>query len=131
VTSLLKFFQTADADCKKTIEGILEEIYVDEVQDQRSVDIILLLKLVKNPCGIHFAGDSAQCISKDSTFRFNDLKAMFFNQFTPLAVVTNNQSLARAQLFELNTNFRSHQGIISLASFVMELLYKGLSHLAI
>ncbi|KAF8533500.1 hypothetical protein BDD12DRAFT_898763 [Trichophaea hybrida] len=125
VISLLKFLRTADTDSKNTIEGILEEIYVDEVQDQRSADIILLLKLVKNPCGIHFAGDSAQCISKDSTFRFNDLKAMFFNQFTPLAEASNNQSLARAHLFELNTNFRSHQGIISLASFVMELLYKG------
>ena len=127
VSSLLKFMQMADPDFRRMLETFFGEIYVDEVQDQRCMDITLLLKLVKNPIGIHFAGDSAQCISRDSTFRFNDVKAMFYNQFKPIAEATKNDSLIRPKLFRLNKNFRSHQGIISLASFVMNLLYKGMS----
>jgi superfamily I DNA/RNA helicase len=94
-------------------------------QDHRCVDIVLLLKLVKNPRGIHLAGDTAQCISKDSTFRFADVKALFYEQFFSLASATNERTLAFPAMFKLNRNFRSHQGIISLASFVMNLLYTG------
>ena len=129
VASLLKFMRTAGPDCRRMVETF-EEIYVDEVQDQRCMDITLLLKLVQNPTGIHFAGDSAQCISRDSTFRFNDVKAMFYHQFKPLAEATGNNNLVHPELFDLNKNFRSHQGIVSLASFVMELLYKGTSSTA-
>jgi len=126
VFTLLKFMQTANTNIQRTIETFIEELYVDEVQDQRCMDITLLLKLVKNPVGIHFAGDSAQCISRDSTFRFNDVKDMFYHQFKPLAEATKNDSLVRPKLFSLTKNFRSHQEIISLASRVMELLYKGM-----
>ncbi|KAF8461600.1 hypothetical protein BDZ91DRAFT_736591 [Kalaharituber pfeilii] len=105
---------------KRRLYDILQEIYVDEVQDQRAIEIELLLHLVQNPRGIHFAGDSAQCISNDSAFRFANVKALFYDhyfQFDP--------ELAKPELFSLSKNFRSHQGILSLASFVMGLLWKG------
>ncbi|KAF8544382.1 hypothetical protein BDD12DRAFT_801307 [Trichophaea hybrida] len=124
VVSLLKFLH-ADTDLRRVIGGFFEELYVDEVQDQRCLDIILLLKLIKNPRGIHFAGDTAQCISKDSTFRFADVKNLFYEQFAPLASATNDKELAVPVMFKLTKNFRSHQGIIALASFVMKLLYTG------
>lgn len=72
----------------------------------------------------HTAGDSAQCISKDSTFRFANLKALFYEHFSR----TGNsfeKDLAKPELFSLSRNFRSHQGILSLASFVMDLLWRG------
>jgi hypothetical protein len=122
VLSLLKFLQNATPDDKEIIHGFMEEIYVDEVQDQRCIEIMLLLKLIKNPRGIHFAGDTAQCISQDSTFRFNDVKSMFFEEFSPLSSTTKDQNLAAPALFKLTRNFRSHQGIISLANFVSTLL---------
>ena len=127
VASLLNFMRTADPEFCRLVETFFGEIYVDEVQDQRCIDIALLLQLVRRPSGVHFAGDSAQCISRDSTLRFNDIKAMFYHQFKPLAEATGNYNLVHPKLFYLNKNFRSHQGIVSLASFVMELLYKGTS----
>ena len=130
VASLLNFMRTADPGFCRLVETFFGEIYVDEVQDQRCMDITLLLKLVQNPSGVHFAGDSAQCISRDSTFRFSDVKAMFYHQFKPLAEEIGNNNLVHPKLFRLNKNFRSHQGIISLASFVMDLLYKGTSSAA-
>ena len=125
VIALLKYLKDADPASKRALDGVLEEIYVDEVQDQRCIDIVLLLKIVRNPRGIHFAGDSAQCISMDSTFRFSDLKTMFYKEFNPAAEEAGDQRIARPEVFKLAKNFRSHQGIISLASFVMNLLYKG------
>ncbi|KAF8435903.1 hypothetical protein BGX38DRAFT_105734 [Terfezia claveryi] len=105
---------------KRKLYDILQEIYVDEVQDQRTIEIELLLHLVQNPRGIHFAGDSAQCISNDSAFRFANVKALFYEHYINLDPV-----LAKPELFSLTKNFRSHQGILSLASFVMSLLWKG------
>ncbi|KAF8535500.1 hypothetical protein BDD12DRAFT_892638 [Trichophaea hybrida] len=124
VKSLLKILDT-DSELKRSIEGSLDELYVDEVQDQRCLDIILLLKLVFDPRGIHFAGDTAQCISKDSTFRFNHVKTLFYEKFSGLAKTTNDRDIAIPVLFKLNRNFRSHQGIIALASFIMRLLVKA------
>ncbi|KAI5802951.1 hypothetical protein EDC01DRAFT_726313 [Geopyxis carbonaria] len=113
----------ADYVTRKKVESLLEEIYVDEIQDQRCLEILLLLNLVRNPRGIHFAGDTAQCISKDSTFRFQDIKALFFETFDPIARASNESHLSVPKLFTLIKNYRSHQGIISLASSVMKILY--------
>ncbi|KAF8421382.1 hypothetical protein EV426DRAFT_718708 [Tirmania nivea] len=105
---------------KRKLYDIIQEIYVDEVQDQRTIEIELLLHLVQNPRGIHFAGDSAQCISNDSAFRFANVKALFYEHY-----ISVDPELAKPELFSLTKNFRSHQGILSLASFVMSLLWKG------
>ena len=125
VIALLNYLKDADPASKRALDGVLDEIYVDEVQDQRCIDIVLLLKIVRNPCGIHFGGDSAQCISMDSTFRFSDLKTMFYKEYISAAEEAGDPRIARPEVFKLTKNFRSHQGIISLASFVMNLLYKG------
>jgi len=66
------------------------------------------------------AGDSAQCISNDSAFRFANVKALFYEHY-----ISVDPRLAKPELFSLTRNFRSHQGILSLASFVMGLLWKG------
>lgn len=81
------------------------------------------MQLIKDPRGIHFAGDTAQCISKETTFRFQDVKALFYGQFFPIANEFDRPELAKPRLFSLNTNFRSHHAIIAFGSFVMKLLY--------
>ena len=125
VIALLNCLKDADPASKSAINVVLEEIYIDEVQDQRCIDIVLLLKIVRNPCGIHFGDDSAQYISIDSTFRFSDLKTMFYMQFIQAAEEAYDLRMARPEVLKFTKNFRLHQGIISLASFVMNLLYKG------
>lgn len=115
-------------------------VYI-EVQDQRPLEIELLLNFIRNPRGIHFgnslascydsscaptykilAGDTAQSISKDALFRFANAKALFYTRFSKLE---DNKTLLKPMLLPLSKNFRSHQGILSLASLIMELMYTG------
>ena len=78
----------------------------------------------------HFsAGDTAQCISKDSAFRFQNVKSLMFEHFSHLSQAAKSPELARPKLCALNRNYRTHQGILSLASYVMGVLRqrKGLT----
>ena len=102
-----------------------DEIYIDEVQDLRCLDIELLLSIINEGRAFHFAGDTAQTISQDSHFRFQDIKALFYDHFAAAASLTNQPELARPHLFMLAKNYRSHQGILGLASVVMEMLWNG------
>ncbi|KAF8420254.1 hypothetical protein EV426DRAFT_675679 [Tirmania nivea] len=119
------------------LKEVIQEIYVDEVQDQRPLELELMLHLVRSPRGVHFgerqdfhllysdvntraAGDSAQCISNDSAFRFDNVKALFFDHYAK-----TEYELSKPTLFALSRNFRSQQGILAFSSFIMSLLWKG------
>ncbi|CUS08892.1 unnamed protein product [Tuber aestivum] len=116
VTKALEEFRSSE------IFSILDEIYVDEVQDQRTSDIGILLTLVGSPLGIHFAGDTAQCISKDALFRFANAKSLFYERFRD---TVGRASQLKPVLLPLSHNFRSHKEILRVASLVMHLLYRG------
>ncbi|KAJ5822742.1 Tetratricopeptide-like helical [Penicillium robsamsonii] len=107
------------------IQRCFEEIYVDEIQDLRCLDIVLLLGCLSDARGIHLAGDTAQCISKDSVFRFPEIKALFYEHYEVIANQLNQPSFAKPVQFSLAKNYRSHQGILSFASWVMQLLWHG------
>ncbi|CUS07545.1 unnamed protein product [Tuber aestivum] len=115
-----------DIEFERNIRRILHEIYVDEVQDQRTSEIDMLLTLVEYPRRIHFAGDAAQCISKDALFRFENAKALFYERFRGTTSSTRD---LRPTLKKLLHNFRSHKQILSVASLVMDLLYGGFPEL--
>ncbi|KAL8792809.1 MAG: hypothetical protein Q9195_004622 [Heterodermia aff. obscurata] len=124
VVSLIRRLQ-GDWNMKSRIASSFHEFYVDEVQDLRCIDISLLLTLGKDPRGFHFGRDTAQTISQDSTFRFQDVKAMFHDHFGRQSAAIAQEDLAQPLLFTLDRNYRSHQGILSLASSVMELLFNN------
>ena len=113
------------ASLKQLLESAFDEVYIDEVQDQRCVDIQLLLQFIKDSRGLHLAGDTAQAISQDSTFRFSDIKAIIYEHFAAASAYTNQNQLARTTMFTLSKNYRSHQGILALASLVMAMMWKG------
>ena len=71
------------------------------------------------------AGDTAQCISKDSAFRFENVKRLMFEHFSHLSQVAGSPELAKPELCALYKNYRTHQGILSLASYVMRVLYQS------
>lgn len=75
---------------------------------------------------LNSAGDTAQCISKDSTFRFAEIKDLFYQRYASISHATKQDGLAKPQVFALSKNYRSHSGILELASFVMKLLWTGL-----
>ncbi|KAI5850467.1 P-loop containing nucleoside triphosphate hydrolase protein [Morchella snyderi] len=119
-----------DQELLERLQTVIGECYVDEVQDLRVGEVEILLRVVGNPRGVHLAGDTAQCISRDSTFRFQDIKALFFQLFGSMATKghgsskTAEESLEKPRLFLLAKNYRSHQGILALASSVVDLLWK-------
>ena len=124
VVKLLKIVHE-DKSFAAMLRTTFDEIFIDEIQDHRSVDVELLLNLVSNARGFHFAGDTAQTISQDSTFRFQDVKKMIYDHFSEAGTLTNQKQLGHAEMFLLSKNYRSHQGILSLASMVMDLIWKG------
>ncbi|KAG8893340.1 hypothetical protein FRB99_002039 [Tulasnella sp. 403] len=98
-------------------------LYVDEVQDNLLIDFALLRKLCPNPHGIFFAGDTAQTISAGSAFRFKDLEMSLqrMEMADPL-VKARVRTPVTPQFFELSTNYRSHDGIVQAAKFLVDLL---------
>ena len=124
VVSLLRRLQD-DQHMRSRLASCFHEFYVDEVQDLRCIDISLLLSLGNDPRGFHFGGDTAQGISQDSTFRFQDVKVLFHDHFGRQSAAIGQGDLAKPLLFTLSRNYRSHQGILSLASSVMDLLFRN------
>ena len=124
VINLLRALQQ-DPSLKQLLRYGFDEVYIDEIQDQRCLDIELLLSFVKDCRGFHFAGDTAQAISQDSTFRFADIKALFHDHFVHASAVTNQAEIAHPAMFTLSKNYRSHQGILALASLIMGMIWKG------
>ncbi|OGE51205.1 hypothetical protein PENARI_c014G04055 [Penicillium arizonense] len=124
VTSLLRSLEENPAIAQQ-VRRCFEEIYVDEIQDLRCLDVVLLLGCLSDARGIHLAGDTAQCISKDSVFRFPEIKDLFYDHYEVTAKQLNQPLLAKPVQFSLAKNYRSHQGILSFASWVMQLLWNG------
>lgn len=110
------------------IKRVVDECFVDEVQDLRVGEVEILLRIIGDPRAVHLAGDTAQCISRDSTFRFQDVKALYFQFFQAMGEIGASEaegSMGKPKLFLLCRNYRSHQGILALAGSVVELLWKG------
>lgn len=114
-----------DPSLKRILRSTFDEVYIDEIQDQRCIDIELPLSFIRDGRGFHFAGDTAQAISQDSTFRFSDIKDIFFQHFSAASASANQRELARPEMFTLSKNYRSHQGILALASLVSGLIWQG------
>ncbi|KAL9045188.1 MAG: hypothetical protein Q9214_001735 [Letrouitia sp. 1 TL-2023] len=114
-----------DEQLRETLSKAFDEIFIDEVQDHRILDIEMLLEIVKDSRGFHFAGDTAQTISHDSSFRFQDVKSLMYEHFAAASSYTGQSGLAKPKMFKLAKNYRSRRGIVEFASFVMKLLWKG------
>ncbi|KAL8960651.1 MAG: hypothetical protein Q9193_002684 [Seirophora villosa] len=115
VTDLLQAIRTNPV-LRQMMGSSVEELYVDEIQDHRCVDIALFLTLMKDARGFHVAGDTAQAISQDATLRFADIKTLVYRRF---------ETCMHAKMFQLGVNYRSHHGIVALAAFVMGILWKA------
>ena len=124
VVRLLKAVRR-DSSLKQLLRSTFDEVYIDEIQDQRCLDIELLLSFIKDGRGFHFAGDTAQAISQDSTFRFADIKVLFYKHFAAAGAATRQSELARPIMFTLSKNYRSHEGILALASLIMGMIWNG------
>lgn len=121
-TSKLQKLLAQDEKLSSQLRSQITEVFVDEIQDQRLAEIELLLDLVNDTKSFAFAGDTAQCISRDSCFRFQDLQSLFFRKYERLGALANQKDLAKLKRFTLSKNYRTHNGILKLAAKVVDAL---------
>ena len=101
----------------------VHRFYVDETQDFTQAELSLLIRCSRDPNGLFFTGDTAQSIMRGIAFRFNDLKSLFFySQQSYQALGFQSGVQVPNTLYQLTHNYRSHAGILRLASSVVDLL---------
>ncbi|CAG8757797.1 24889_t:CDS:2, partial [Racocetra persica] len=101
----------------------IHEVYIDECQDNQIVDFSLIFKLFDRADSIFLAGDTAQCIARGSSFRFQSVLSLMYKWELDRSQNNPNwNGSLKPKQFELNTNYRSHNGILGLASSVIDLI---------
>ena len=104
----------------------LHGIFVDEVQDFTQAEVQLLLEVSDDPNSLFLAGDTAQAINRGVGFRFKDIKTLFHKaneRVQEQAGVVRGSEVRQPLWRALELNHRSHSGILSFASSIVELLY--------
>ncbi|XP_010246024.1 PREDICTED: uncharacterized protein LOC104589404 isoform X2 [Nelumbo nucifera] len=110
-----------DLHCRFRVDGykgaMVDFVYVDEVQDFTLNQISLLKYICANvQDGYLFCGDTAQTLMKGVSFRFQEIRSMFYREFL-------GESGKLSDLFQLTQNFCTHAGILNLGQSILELLY--------
>ena len=73
----LKKFKASSADEQNKVVPIFTS-YVDEIQDFTQVETAIIINFCKDPNRVVLAGDTAQNICSGISFRFEDIKSMFY-----------------------------------------------------
>lgn len=104
-------------------DWVFHQVYVDETQDFTQAELCLLIGLCQNPNEMFFTGDTAQGIMRGISFRFSDLKSLFFYASRSLKAMGKHQAVkVPERVYQLTHNYRSHAGILTLASSVVDLM---------
>nr|GAT61403.1 predicted protein [Mycena chlorophos] len=105
----------------------IDYLYVDEVQDNLLIDLLLLRSICHNPNGLFWAGDTAQTINAGSAFRFKELKAFMYTVEQGRKSKHPEHAFLPAappKVFQLTTNYRSHTGIVNCARTLVDTITK-------
>lgn len=101
----------------------IHEIYVDETQDFTQAELSVIIRSCRNPNRLFFTGDTAQSIMRGIAFRFSDLRSLFYYMKESVKLVRQEaEVVVPDRVYELTHNYRSHAGILNLASSVTDLL---------
>ncbi|XP_019502697.1 PREDICTED: TPR and ankyrin repeat-containing protein 1 [Hipposideros armiger] len=105
----------------KVLPWSIHELYGDEIQDFTQAELALLMKCINDPNAMFLTGDTAQSIMKGVAFRFSDLRSVFHYASKNTG---DKQCAVRKpkKIYQLYQNYRSHSGILNLASGVLDLL---------
>uniref|UniRef100_A0A8C5PKW3 Tetratricopeptide repeat and ankyrin repeat containing 1 n=1 Tax=Leptobrachium leishanense TaxID=445787 RepID=A0A8C5PKW3_9ANUR len=101
----------------------IHELYGDEIQDFTQAELILLMRCINDPNSMFLTGDTAQSIMKGVSFRFSDLRSLFYYASKNCADEEKKCIVRKPKrIYQLYQNYRSHSGILCLASGVVDLL---------
>ena len=75
------------------VDWVIHEIFVDETQDFTQAELCLLIRCCREPNNMFFTGDTAQSIMRGVSFRFEDLKSLFFYANTTKDTQANIKSV--------------------------------------
>ncbi|XP_075683080.1 TPR and ankyrin repeat-containing protein 1 [Rhinoderma darwinii] len=101
----------------------IHELYGDEIQDFTQAELFLLMRCINDPNSMFLTGDTAQSIMKGVAFRFSDLRSLFYYANKNCSGSKKNCIVRKPkQVYQLIQNYRSHSGILYLASAVVDLL---------
>ncbi|NWX84042.1 TRNK1 protein, partial [Nothoprocta pentlandii] len=105
----------------KELPWSIHEFYGDEIQDFTQAELVLLMKCINDPNAMFLTGDTAQSIMKGVAFRFSDLRSLF--HYASKSSMDKKQRVRKPKrIYQLYQNYRSHSGILHLASGVVDLL---------
>ncbi|MEE6465610.1 hypothetical protein FKM82_006620 [Ascaphus truei] len=101
----------------------IHELYGDEIQDFTQAELFLLMRCIDDPNAMFLTGDTAQSIMKGVSFRFSDLRSLFHYASKNCTSDKKNCVVRKPKrIYQLYQNYRSHSGILYLASGVVDLL---------
>jgi hypothetical protein len=112
--------------------GAWDRVYVDEIQDNTQAEIALFM-LVGGLRGnnLMLAGDMAQSVVEGIEFRFEEVRTLL-HTFSAGGSMDKSELLARSSIGRemsarkpslLKVNYRSHAGVLDVASKVLEVLF--------
>ena len=103
-------------------EWSIHNLYVDETQDFTQAELMLLIRCCRDPNGVFLTGDTAQGVMRGISFRFEDLRSLFFYLNKSYKAVGTQAEVIVPEIKPLIHNYRSHSGILNLASSVVSIL---------
>ncbi|KAK9063834.1 hypothetical protein SSX86_017706 [Deinandra increscens subsp. villosa] len=107
----------------------MDFIYIDEVQDLSMRQISLFKYICRNVDeGFVFAGDTAQTIARGIDFRLQDIRTLFYKEFSASRKGGKQEKGIVSEIFQLKQNFRTHAGVLDLAQSVIDIVYCYFSH---
>lgn len=105
------------------VSFVIHEVYIDEVQDFTEAELYLIIHCCRFPNGLFLTGDTAQSIMRGVSFRFQDLRSLFYHfSETYLGRRARKVPQIVPKVHQLTQNFRSHSGILNLAALCIKLI---------
>ncbi|KAL9182922.1 hypothetical protein ACHAXT_004201 [Thalassiosira profunda] len=120
VGALLRRIEHAKVNNSSVFEEQIRrsKIYVDEVQDYTQLEILLFFYISGGPGALFLAGDPAQSVVEGTDFRFEEVRSVGF-----YVAGKERRHLLPEKPKIVNTNFRSHAGILNCAGAFLDLLF--------
>jgi len=106
---------------------VIHSLYRDEVQDFTQAELLLDMRCVIDPNSLFYCGDTCQTIARGIGFRFTDIRTLLYEEAQEQRQLERGgkghfDRVGVPTIEHLKTNYRTHSGIIDVASSIVDLL---------